>query len=105
MSKYLEINSSKLSSGVGALCPTMWISNPLGLVWEPQTRRGLEGLKSPPYSILNKKRILTPPIPSRFWTSKLALTKNYSYLERETKIKPLKLHPSTIQTKQSNQAG
>jgi hypothetical protein len=31
----------------------------LGLVWEPQTRRGLEGLKSPPYSILNKKGILT----------------------------------------------
>jgi hypothetical protein len=32
----------------------------LGLVWEPQTRRGLEGLKSPPYSVLNKKRILAP---------------------------------------------
>jgi hypothetical protein len=31
-----------------------------GLVWEPQTWRELEGLKSPPYSILNKKGILAP---------------------------------------------
>jgi hypothetical protein len=46
---------------------------PLVLVWEPQTRRGLKELKSSPYSILNKKGILAPPIPFGFWTSKLAL--------------------------------
>jgi hypothetical protein len=46
-----------------------------GLVWKPQTRRGLEGLKSSSYSILNKKEILASPIPFRFWTSKLALGK------------------------------
>jgi hypothetical protein len=38
-------------------------SNNLGLVWETQNRRGLEGLKSPSYSILNKE-ILASPIPS-----------------------------------------
>jgi hypothetical protein len=44
-----------------------------GLVWEFKYRRGLEGLKSPPYSILNKEGILAPPIPSGFVSSKLAL--------------------------------
>jgi hypothetical protein len=38
----------------------------LGLVWEPQNRVGLEGLKSSPYSKLNMKRILAPPIPQVF---------------------------------------
>jgi hypothetical protein len=32
----------------------------LELVWEPQNQRGLEGLKSHYYSILNKKEILAP---------------------------------------------
>jgi hypothetical protein len=35
----------------------------------------LEGLKSPPYSILNKEGILAPPIPSGFMAPKLALRK------------------------------
>jgi hypothetical protein len=33
----------------------------------------LEGLKSTSYSKLNKEGILAPPIPSGFWTPKLAL--------------------------------
>jgi hypothetical protein len=33
----------------------------------------LEGLKSIPYSILNKKEILTPRISFDFWSLKLAL--------------------------------
>jgi hypothetical protein len=45
---------------------------PLGLVWESKYRRRLEGLKSSPYSILNKKGILTLPIPSSFVAPKLA---------------------------------
>jgi hypothetical protein len=43
-----------------------------GLVWESQNRRELEGLKSPPYSIFNKKGIFSPLIPSGFGTPKLA---------------------------------
>jgi hypothetical protein len=46
--------------------------NPLGLVWEPQYRRGLEGLKSLSYSILNKG-ILISPIPSGILAPKLVL--------------------------------
>jgi hypothetical protein len=46
---------------------------PLGLVWEPQNQRELEGIKLPPYSILNKEGILAPLIPSGIWTPKLAL--------------------------------
>jgi hypothetical protein len=38
-----------------------------------KNRRGLEGLNSPPYRILNKERILAPLIPSDIWTLKLAL--------------------------------
>jgi hypothetical protein len=45
----------------------------LVLVWESKTRRELEGLKSPPYSILNKRWILSPSIPSGFVSPKLAL--------------------------------
>jgi hypothetical protein len=45
----------------------------LGLVWKSKTRRGLKGLKSPPYSILNKEGILAPPILSGFEAPKLAL--------------------------------
>jgi hypothetical protein len=37
--------------------------------WKPQNRRGLEGLKSPPYS-----RILDSPISSVIWTPKLVLS-------------------------------
>jgi hypothetical protein len=40
--------------------------DPGRLVWEFKYRRGLEGLKSPPYSILNKEGILASPIPSDF---------------------------------------
>jgi hypothetical protein len=40
--------------------------------WKLQKRKGLEGLKSSPYLILNKEKILTPPIHSDFCTSKLA---------------------------------
>jgi hypothetical protein len=50
---------------------------PLGLVWEPQNRSGLEGLKSPLYSKLNKESILAPPIPSGFWSPKLALKRTF----------------------------
>jgi hypothetical protein len=46
----------------------------LGLVWETKNRRGLEGLNSPSYTILNKKEILAPLIPSCIWTPKLALS-------------------------------
>jgi hypothetical protein len=45
----------------------------LELVWESKSQRGLEGLKFPSYSKLNKERILTTPIPSGFVSSKLAL--------------------------------
>jgi hypothetical protein len=45
-----------------------------GLVWETRNRRGLEELKSPLYSKLNKEWILAPPILSDIWTPKLALT-------------------------------
>ena len=44
-----------------------------GLVWEPQNRRGLKGLKFSSYSKLNKEGILAPLILSGFQTSKLAL--------------------------------
>jgi hypothetical protein len=47
---------------------------PLGLVWESENQRGLQRLKSPSYSKLNKEGILTPPIPSGFVALKLALT-------------------------------
>jgi hypothetical protein len=50
------------------LCPMAH----LGLVWESKYQRGLEGLKSPPYSKLNKEGILSPPIPSDFMAPKLA---------------------------------
>jgi hypothetical protein len=43
------------------------------LVWEPQNRRGLEGLESLSYSKLNKKGILVPPITFGFVASKLDL--------------------------------
>jgi hypothetical protein len=54
-----------------------------GLVWETQNQKGLEGLESPPYSILNKKRILTPLILSGFWTPKLALSRRSARRPRE----------------------
>jgi hypothetical protein len=54
-------------------CPNPVGNSPLGLVWESQNRWGLEGLRSSPYSILNKKGILSPLIPSGFGTPKLAL--------------------------------
>lgn len=57
---------------------------PWGLVWEPQNWRRLEGLKSHPYSILNKKRILAPLIPYGFWTPKLALRDFVSPLSHTT---------------------
>jgi hypothetical protein len=52
----------------------------LGLVWEPQNRRGLEGLQSPSYSKLNKG-ILAPPIPSSFVAPKLALSGFHYWLD------------------------
>jgi hypothetical protein len=36
----------------------------------------LEGLNSPPYTILNKEGILAPPIPSGIWTPKQVLEAN-----------------------------
>jgi hypothetical protein len=50
----------------------------LGLVWEPQNRRGqnrrgYEELESISYSKLNKKGILAPPITFGFVASKLDL--------------------------------
>jgi hypothetical protein len=45
----------------------------LGLVWKSKIRRGLEGLKSPPYLKLNKEVILTPIISSGFESPKLDL--------------------------------
>lgn len=41
--------------------------SPLSPVWKSKPRRGLEGLKSPPYSILNKKWILASPTPMILW--------------------------------------
>jgi hypothetical protein len=46
----------------------------------------LEGLKSPPYLKLNKKGILAPPIPSVFWTPKLALREITSFSLRKLEI-------------------
>jgi hypothetical protein len=59
----------------------------LRLVWEPQNRRGLEWLKSPPYSILNKEGILAPPIPFGIWTPKLE-PQSYSILNKEGILAP-----------------
>jgi hypothetical protein len=47
---------------------------PSGLVWESKNRRGLEGLKFPAYSKLNKEGILARPIPFGFVAPKLALS-------------------------------
>jgi hypothetical protein len=44
-----------------------------GLFWKSKTQRGLQGLKSPIYSILNKEGILALPIPSGFETPKLSI--------------------------------
>jgi hypothetical protein len=56
-----------------------WRVARLGLVWEPQNRRVLERLKSPSYSKLNKKKILTP-ITSEFVAPKLTLIVQHAYL-------------------------
>jgi hypothetical protein len=47
-------------------------TSPLGLVWEPQKQRGLEGLNSHSYSKLNKKENLAPTIPFGFMAPKLS---------------------------------
>jgi hypothetical protein len=71
----------------------------LGLIWEPQNRRGLEGLEFSFYSNLNKNGILkrrdsSSSILSGFVVSKLALRvirfpplKNYSDKNKAHKIK------------------
>ena len=51
---------------------TLSLSHNQGTLGDPKLEE-LEGLISPPYLILNKKRILTSLIPSDFWTLKLAL--------------------------------
>ena len=51
-----------------------WVWLHLRLVWESQTRRGLEGLNFLSYLKLNKKGNLASPILSRFIAPKLALS-------------------------------
>jgi hypothetical protein len=53
--------------------PYSKLNKSVALVWESKYRRGLEGLKSPPYSKLNNEGILVPQIPSGFVAPKLAL--------------------------------